>query len=159
MNTESRVNGRKLINTHSVHTRPSRHDDMLKYEIMRLAMPPGGHRLWPFCTLINANNDTFFNRYAQNFDQSGWTNYSGVFHNYRQCRIMCFLSTIAVDSSELFTLFLRNAPFSHLNTFKQAGRPTYQLFTIKNTFFTLQTCAPNKFQCNIWPHDTQNYAF
>ena len=126
---------------------------------MRLAMPPGGHQLWPFCTLINAKNDTFFNRYAQNYDQSGWTNYSGVFHNYRQCRIMCFQSTIAVDSSKLFTLFLRNAPFSHLNTFKQAARPTYQLFTIKITFFTLQTCAFNELQCIIWPHDTQNYAF
>ena len=114
-------------------------------------MPPGGHQLWPFCTLINAKNDTFFNRYAQNYDQSGWTNYSGVFHNYRQCRIMCFQSTIAVDSSELFTLFLRNAPFSHLNTFEQAARPTYHSFTIKNSFFTLQTCSFCKFQCNIWP--------
>ena len=159
MNTESRDNGRKLINTHSVHTRPSIHHDMLKYEIMRLTMPPGGHQLWPFCTLINANNDTFFNRYAQNYDQSGWTDYSGVFYNHTQWIIMCFRSIFAVENSELFKYFLRNVPFSHLNTFKQAARPTYQLFTVKNNFFTLQTCAFNKFQRNIWPHGTQNYAF
>ena len=120
---------------------------------------PWWPQIWPFRTLINANIDTFFIRYAQNYEQSGSIDYSNVVSNHKTSTVMFLRSMNTVESSEFISYLLQNAPFSHFHKPKQATRPRYQLFPIKNVFFTMQSCAINKCQCNVWPHNAQHHAF